>query len=56
VLTDVTCSFFPSDHVHHVDLIGHVDVARHDRVRALLEVDVVIVVVVIVAVENEKFN
>jgi hypothetical protein len=44
-----TCPFLPANHVHDVDLVRHVDVAGHDGVGALLEVDVVVVVVVVVA-------
>jgi len=40
-----------SRHVHHVDLVCHVDVACDHCVHRLLEIDVLVVVVVVVAVD-----
>ena len=42
----------PARHVHHIDLVGHVDVARDDCVDTLLEVDIVVVVIVVVAIDD----
>ena len=41
----------PTRHVHHIDLVGHVDVARDDCVDTLLEVDIIVVVIVVVAID-----